>query len=65
MGRMACHTGKVVTYDQALNHEFPLAEGLTELTLESESPVPAYADGTYPVPEPGIVTDREYKYREV
>ncbi|MBD3674853.1 MAG: Gfo/Idh/MocA family oxidoreductase, partial [Planctomycetaceae bacterium] len=65
MGRMACHTGQIVTYDEALNHEYPLAEGLTELTLESESPVPAYPDGTYPVPQPGIVTDREYKYDEV
>jgi hypothetical protein len=64
MGRMACHTGQVVTYDQVLNFEHDLATGLTELTLDGPSPLPPYEDGSYPVPEPGIVRDREYKYRE-
>jgi len=64
MGRMACHTGQIVTYDDALNFEHDLVTGLTELTLEGPSPLPPYEDGSYPVPEPGIVRDREYKYRE-
>jgi len=60
MGRMAAHTGQVITYDAMLNcaHEFsPLSD---QLTLESDSPVMPFDDGSYPVPEPGIKTDREY-----
>jgi len=30
------------------------------LTMDSPPPVKAGPDGKYPVPQPGIVTDREY-----
>ena len=60
MGRMAAHTGKIVTYDQMLNCPHELAPGLDKLTMESPAPLRAGADGRYPVPQPGIVTDREY-----
>jgi hypothetical protein len=39
-------------------HEF--APGVAELTKESAAPLRSDADGRYPVPRPGIVTDREY-----
>jgi predicted dehydrogenase len=60
MGRMAAHTGRAVTFEEMLacTHEF--APGVAELTKESEAPLRADADGRYPVPRPGIVTDREY-----
>ena len=60
MGRMAAHTGKVITYDQfmALEHEF--APGVGELTAESDPPLTRRPDGLYPVPAPGVITDREY-----
>jgi len=60
MGRMAAHTGQVITYDQMLNcpHEFAL--DADKLTNDGPAPVPANADGTYPVPQPGILKDREY-----
>ena len=32
-----------------------------QLTLTSQAPVRANAQGKYPVPEPGVVTDREYQ----
>jgi predicted dehydrogenase len=60
MGRMACHTGRVVTRDQMLNHQHDLAPGLAELTFLSAAPVVLQGDGKYPVPQPGIVTQREY-----
>jgi predicted dehydrogenase len=60
LGRMAAHTGRVVTRDELLklNHEF--APGVDELTMESPAPLLADADGKYPIPQPGRVTDREY-----
>lgn len=60
MGRMAAHTGQIVEWDDALNHEHDLAAGADKLTLDSPAPVRANADGTYPVPNPGITTSREF-----
>lgn len=60
MGRMAAHTGVVITYDEALNHTHELAPMVGELTMNSPAPVVADKDGKYPIPMPGIVTDREY-----
>lgn len=60
MGRMACHTGQIVTYDDMLNCEHAFSPDADKLTLESDAPLKADADGKYPVPQPGIVTTREY-----
>ncbi len=60
MGRMAAHTGQVITREQALNHEPALAANVDQLTPESEAPLPPGPDGKYPVPRPGIVRNREY-----
>ena len=60
MGRMACHTGQVITYDDMLNCEHAFSPDADKLTLESDAPLKADADGKYPVPQPGIVTTREY-----
>ena len=61
MGRMAAHTGRVVTWDQMLNHEHELAPGLDKLSMDSPAPVKAGTDGKYPVPQPGKNTRREYQ----
>ena len=63
MGRMAAHTGQAWTLKDFLDpdvndHEF--APGIESLTLESESPLKADANGKYPVPLPGIIKNREY-----
>jgi predicted dehydrogenase len=60
MGRMACHTGQVVKYDEMLNCEHEFAPGLELLTRESQPPLLPDANGKYPVPQPGIIVDREY-----
>ena len=59
MGRMAAHTGQIVTYEDMLNCEHEFAPNLDQLTLESPSPLPANADGTYPIPMPGLL---RYEY---
>jgi predicted dehydrogenase len=60
MGRMACHTGKVISRDQILNGDHEFAPNVDQLTLDGPSPLPANADGSYPVPRPGQETRREY-----
>ena len=60
MGRMAAHTGQEITYDGILNCDHEMAPGLDKLTMDSPAPLAADANGRYPVPQPGIVTKREY-----
>ncbi len=60
MGRMAAHTGQVVTYDEILNCQHELAPDVDKLTMDSPSPLQAGSDGKYPVPMPGINKKREY-----
>jgi predicted dehydrogenase len=60
MGRLASHTGQLVTFDQMLNHEHEFAPDVDKLTLDGPAPLRAGADGKYPVPQPGIVKTREY-----
>ena len=60
MGRMAAHTGQIITFDEMLNSEHELAPGLDKLTAESPAPVRLAANGKYPVPQPGVTTKREY-----
>jgi predicted dehydrogenase len=60
MGRMAAHTGQVITYEDMLNCEQEFAPQVDQLTLESQAPIIPGPDGRYPVPEPGIKKNREY-----
>lgn len=60
MGRMACHTGQVVTFDQMLNNDHEFAPDLEKLTMTSPAPLLTGPDGKYPIPQPGINITREY-----
>ena len=60
MGRMAAHTGRTITFDQMLNCSHEFAPGVDKLTMDGPAPLVADAKGKYPVPQPGIITNREY-----
>jgi predicted dehydrogenase len=60
MGRMAAHTGQVVTWNDMLNCDHEFAPEVDKLTLESSAPLQAGPNGKYPVPQPGINRRREY-----
>jgi len=60
LGRKAAHTGREITFEEMLNCEDEYAPGVDKLTMDSPAPLQAGPDGLYPVPTPGIVTDREY-----
>ena len=60
MGRMAAHTGQEITYEDMLNCPHEMFPGLDKLTQDTPTPFASDANGRYPVPQPGIVKDREY-----
>lgn len=60
MGRMAAHTGQIITFDQILNHPHEFAPDVDKLTMNGPPPLQMGSDGRYPVPEPGRKKDREY-----
>jgi hypothetical protein len=60
MGRMAAHTGQVITRDQMLACEHEFAPNVDKLTMDGPPPLLPDSDGRYPVPEPGIKKTREY-----
>ena len=60
MGRLAAHTGQVVTLEQMLAHDHEFAPDVDKLTFESSAPLQLAANGKYPVPQPGINKTREF-----
>ena len=53
MGRMAAHTGQVITRDQMLNCDQEFAPDVDKLTMDSPPPLRVGPDGKYPIPQPG------------
>ena len=60
MGRMAAHTGQIITFDQILNNEHEFAPNVDKLSMDAPAPLQAGPDGKYPVPNPGITRKTEY-----
>ena len=60
MGRMAAHTGQVITFDEALNSTHEFAPCVDHLEADSPAPLQLNKDGKYPVPMPGLLGNREY-----
>jgi predicted dehydrogenase len=60
LGRMAAHTGQVITRDDVLKVPHEFAPNADKLALDGPSPLAADSDGKYPIPQPGKVKDREY-----
>jgi predicted dehydrogenase len=60
MGRMAAHTGQIVTFDDMMKGTHEFAPDVDKFTMDSPAPLLADADGKYPIPAPGINKDREY-----
>ena len=53
MGRMACESGKQITWEEALNSEVQLAPDLEKLAWDSNAPAMPDANGKYTVAMPG------------
>jgi hypothetical protein len=57
MGRAATHSGKIVTWDQALASNFQWCPNIDRLDENSSPPIQANEQGRYPVPVPGQWTE--------
>lgn len=57
MGRIACHTGQTVTWDQIMKSRFQFCDYLDDLHPGSPVPVKADEQGRFPVPIPGQWTE--------
>jgi predicted dehydrogenase len=53
MGRMACESGKLITWSEALASSVELAPGLEKCTWDSDAPVMPNASGQYHIAVPG------------
>ncbi|MBC8291484.1 MAG: hypothetical protein H8E37_14375 [Planctomycetes bacterium] len=60
MGRMAAHTGRLITMDEMLEHDHEFAPDLAKLDYDAPAPLAKLPNGKYPVPMPGITKKREY-----
>ena len=54
MGRAAVHTGKLVTWEEAMASDFQFCPNIESLTYASPPPVKADPQGHYPAPVPGL-----------
>jgi predicted dehydrogenase len=53
MGRMACESGNLITWDEALASQVELAPGLDNCAWNSAAPAMPHADGKYEIAMPG------------
>jgi len=57
MGRMATHTGQLVTWEEALNSDFQFVEDIDHMTFDTPAPIHEGPDGIYPAPQPGLTKE--------
>ncbi len=60
LGRLAAHTGQELLFEDFLNSENEYAPGVDQLTMDSPSPLPADANGLYPIPQPGLIKEGNF-----
>jgi predicted dehydrogenase len=53
MGRAAVHSGKIITWDEAMASNFQFCPGIDHMTEDTPPPIQPDAEGRYPVPIPG------------
>ncbi len=57
MGRMATHTGAMVTWDEAMASTFEYMPRIDDLSFDTPAPIQPGPDGIYPAPQPGITKE--------
>lgn len=57
MGRAAVHSGKIITWEEALASDFKFCPNMDALTQGTPAPVKADEKGRYPAPIPGVTVE--------
>ena len=60
MGRKAAHTAREITLQAMLEDEHEYAPGLDQWTMDSPPPLKSDEQGRYPIPQPGLLGEREF-----
>jgi len=58
MGRAAVHSGKLITWDEAMGSNFQFCPDIDTMDYDTTPPVVPDAEGRYPVPIPGVGSER-------
>jgi predicted dehydrogenase len=54
MSRAAIHSGKIITWDEAIASDFRFCPNIDTMDYDTPPPIQPDADGRYPVPVPGV-----------
>ncbi|MBM4094575.1 MAG: Gfo/Idh/MocA family oxidoreductase [Planctomycetes bacterium] len=57
MGRIATHSGQMITWDQVMQSKFQFVPNIDQLTFESVPPIHAEPGQVYAAPQPGITSE--------
>ena len=57
MGRVATHTGKLITWDQMLASKHQFVADIDRMDFDTPAPIQAGPDGLYAAPQPGITQE--------
>ena len=57
MGRVATHSGQLITWDKIMNSNFQFVKDIDNMTFETPAPIHNGPDGIYPAPQPGITKE--------
>jgi len=64
MGRAAVHSGKIITWDEAMASNFQFCPNIDSMTDDTPPPVQANDQGHYPVPIPGVWSRDLIRYKK-
>ena len=57
MGRVAVHTGAMITWEQMLKSDFEYVKDLDRMTFDTPAPIQPAPDGSYAAPQPGLTKE--------
>ena len=57
MGRMACHTGQLITREQAMASNFQFVDNIDDISFDTAAPIHDGPDGIYAAPLPGLTNE--------